>query len=454
MNSRITKRLPSKTKLSFGKTDSRYWADRIFKPISGAGKESPHWAMQLCFKAHRLSFGLRTGNKDAAARMARDIYQDLLTLGVEGARAKHRPERQKEPSTAATIGAWITAAEQVFDGRPATFGSYARSLRLIAGDILSVSKTRKRFAASKKSAYRAKIEEAPLSVLTAEAIQSWRIRFVGKAGKSPALQRTKKISANSLIRQARALFSKKMLKFITGIQHPDPIPFWECEMFPRESMRYNSSIDPAALFDAANRELSASDPDAFLVLLLAIGAGLRRGEIDKLLWRQVDFNGGLIRIEATEAGGLKSEDSAGAVPVEEEFIAVLRGYYAKATGPFVVGGTSGESESREWGQQYRCECVFKRLNAWLRLNGVNASKPLHTLRKEAGSIIATKSGIHAASRFLRHADIQVTAMHYADHKERVTVGIGNFLKLENSIESIQTISPPQNGPRPNVLEIL
>jgi hypothetical protein len=53
----------------------------------------------------------------------------------------------------------------VFDGRPATFGGYSRALRLIAGDILSVSKSKKRFAASKKSLYRAKIEEAPLSVL-------------------------------------------------------------------------------------------------------------------------------------------------------------------------------------------------------------------------------------------------------------------------------------------------
>ena len=136
MNSKITKRLPSESKLSFGKTDSRYWADRIFKPISGAGKESPHWAMQLCFKSNRLSFGLRTGNKDAAARMARDIYNDLLTLGVEGALAKHRPERQEEPFKAATIGAWIAAAEQVLDGGPATFGAYARSLRSIAGAIM------------------------------------------------------------------------------------------------------------------------------------------------------------------------------------------------------------------------------------------------------------------------------------------------------------------------------
>jgi hypothetical protein len=315
MNSKTATQLPLiSPKTKFSKTDSRYWTERIFKPVNSIGVESPHWMMRVAFKGKRLAFGLRTGNKDAAARIARDVYGDLLALGIEGTLQKHRPESQAEPGSQAIIGEWIAAAASVFDGRPATFGGYSRALRLIAGDILSVSKSKKRFAASKKSLYRAKIEEAPLSVLTPEAIQAWRIRFVAQAGKSPALQRTRKISANSLIRQARSLFSKKILKFITGVQHPSQIPFAGCEMFPRESMRYNSTIDPGALLQTANEELAITDPDAFLTLLLAIGAGLRRGEIDKLLWRQIDFQAGTIRIEATEVGGLKSEDSAGAVP--------------------------------------------------------------------------------------------------------------------------------------------
>jgi integrase len=205
-------------------------------------------------------------------------------------------------------------------------------------------------------------------------------------------------------------------------------------------MRYNSKIDPKALLQAATVSLSESDPEAFKALLLAIGAGLRRGEIDKLLWRQVDFKAGAIHVETTEAGALKSEDSAGSVPISEAFLAILRGCYAKANGPFVIGGRVGETDSREWGQLYRSEGVFNRLNAWLRANGVNTPKPLHTLRKEAGSLIATNSGIHAASRFLRHSDIQVTAMHYADHKERVTVDIGAFLEPENVVEMEASLS--------------
>jgi integrase len=416
---------------AFLKTDSRYWKTRLRKTKNGRGEESPNWSMPICFKLRRLTFSLRTPNKDAAAIEARNIYNDLVSLGVEPTLAKYRPDAPKVADFPSTIGAWIAAAEQVFDGRPSTFGGYARSLRLIAGDILSVSKSKKRFAGAKKSAYRTKIEEAPLTILTPEAIQAWRIRFVGKAGNNPALQRTKRISANSLIRQARSLFSEKMLKFIKGIQLPSPVPFHGCEMFPRESMRYNSTIDLEALFDAASRELLTEDSDAFVALLLGIGAALRRSEMDKLLWRQVDFASGVIRVEATEVGALKTEDSAGCVPIEEEVISILRGHYAKAKGPFVIGGADGDSGSREWGQMYRCGAVFDRLIAWLRRNGVNTPKPLHTLRKEAGSLIATNSGIYAASRFLRHADIQITAMHYADQKDRVSVGIGRWLSLNS-----------------------
>ena len=93
-----------------------------------------------------------------------------------------------------------------------------------------------------------------------------------------------------------------------------------------------------------------------------------------------------------------------------------------------------DASSRTWGHAYRCTPVFDFLTAWLRKQGVEGNKPLHTLRKEAGAMIATKKGIYAASRFLRHADIQVTAMHYADHKERVVVDMGALLTPENVTE--------------------
>ena len=120
------------------------------------------------------------------------------------------------------------------------------------------------------------------------------------------------------------------------------------------------------------------------------------------------------------------------MPIDVGLSSILHGFRAKALVQYVLEEGTGVTASRLWGQRYRCEDVFERLTRWLRSRGVEGAKPLHTLRKEAGSIIATKAGIYAASHFLRHADIQVTSMHYADHKERVTVDIGALLIRQNS----------------------
>ena len=294
-----------------------------------------------------MAFTLGTGNRDAAARIAAAIYLDFLVHGVEATVAKRRSQRA--PAGAVTIGDWISAASKVFDGKPATFGGYARALRFIASEILAVSKNKKRYGRTQAKVYRRQVDAAPLSILTPESIQAWRIRYIKQAGENPARQRSARISCNSAIRLARALFSRKVIKFISGVVLPDPLPFTGVEFYPRESMKYQSKLDPAALLQSATKHLSESDPESFKALLLALGAGLRRGEIDRLLWRQVDFVAGVIHVETTEAGGLKTEDSAGDVPIDSTLVSLLRGFRAKAHGQFVIEEGTGFTASRSLG---------------------------------------------------------------------------------------------------------
>ena len=290
--------------------------------------------------------------------------------------------------------------------------------------------------------YRRLIDAFPLSILTPQAIQAWRIGYVSERGTDPAKSRAARISANSTLRQAKSLFGKRIVKYAT-IKLPDPIPFSDVEFFPRESMRYHSKIDPAELMRAASAELAETDPDAFLALVLALGAGLRRGEIDRLLWRQVDSVTGIVHVQVTEVGGLKSADSAGAVAIDPTLASVLQGFKARSTGAYVIGGDDSEPENHTgWSRRYRCQNVFDRLVEWLRGHGVEGQKPLHTLRKEAGSLIATQHGILAASRFLRHADIQVTAQIYTDHKERVTVDMSAL--PPQILRNFHAIRPPDD----------
>src|SRR5215813_1857356 len=210
-----------------GKNDSRYWRSRIYRPINARGEASPHYSMRLQMRGERWSFSLGSGNAEAAARRAANVYTDFLTLGVEAALAKHRPQKATDGIT--TVGQWIEAARSVATVNPATFALYAAALRKIVGDIIRVKRNRKRFGprGGGAQAYRQAIDAGPLSLLSPEAIQKWRLEYVKRA-KTPAEQRSRMTSCNSTLRQARSLFGKKVARFVPS---PEPPPFQGVEFF-------------------------------------------------------------------------------------------------------------------------------------------------------------------------------------------------------------------------------
>jgi integrase len=91
-------------------------------------------------------------------------------------------------------------------------------------------------------------------------------------------------------------------------------------------MRYRSAIDAEKLTGAATAELSSDDPEAYKAFLLALGAGLRRIEIDRLEWSAFRWQHSVIRIEPTQHFDVKTEHSIGDVPVDPELLSILRGY--------------------------------------------------------------------------------------------------------------------------------
>jgi integrase len=422
------------TDSALSKGDSRYWTRR--------GKlkkhKSANYSFQVGFKGHRLTFSTRTGNKEAAAKIAAGIYRDLVNTGIEATVAKHRPEAKKSERVA-TVGEWIAAASGVSESNPATFTSYARALRKITGDVLAVKRSRKRFGPRSGGAasYRAKIDGAPLDILTPATVQKWRLAYVKRAT-NPAQERSRMTSCNSTIRQARSLFAGKVVRFLPDLRLPDPQPFMGIEFFPRQSAKYFSRIDPKELLQQAQTELASTDQPAFTAMLLALAAGLRRGEIDGLCWHQVDFDRQLIRVEPTERAGLKTSDSRDEVPIDEHVTAVLRGHFAngKRAADYVIEGDGGAGGQKKWGQHYRADAVFERLTIWLRKHGVAARKPLHELRKELGALVTAEHGIYAASRVLRHSNVATTAAHYTDLKTRPVVNVGSWLNRPENITSI------------------
>ena len=441
---------------ALGKNSAGFWASRIFKGRNDEGIVSPHYIMRVQFKGRRTTFSTGTGNKEAAAKIAAGIYSELLAVGWDATLAKHRPTNEPDPDLpppVASVGEWIAAARKLSEANASTFTSYSRALRKIVADILAVEKSKKRFGPKKGGAadYRAKIDAASLEVLTLTAVTKWRLEYVGMA-KTPAEQRSRKTSCNSTIRQARSLFGGTIKYYIlkdTKLQLPTPAPFdippelkgnkKKHPLFYKfQSAKYSSRIDAKTLLQDARRELAESEPAAFLAMLLAMSAGLRKGEIDSLQWYQVDFTRQLIRIEFTDAASLKSDKSCGDVPIDPNTIAILRGFHAKRTGAFVIEAEGAESGPKKWGQNYRAGAVFDKLNTWLRKHGVKAQKPLHELRKELGALITTKYGIFAAKEVLRHSDISTTARHYAEQKDRPVINVGGWLNDEEKIAQFPT----------------
>ena len=121
--------------LAYPKTDSRFWLPRLFR---WAG--SPNYSMRVQFRGRELSFSLRTGNKESAAKRAATIFGDLVHLGIESTIVKHRGPAVKAPERDVTIGDWISAASKVFDGKPATFGGYDAAALHRVGDLGCVQK--------------------------------------------------------------------------------------------------------------------------------------------------------------------------------------------------------------------------------------------------------------------------------------------------------------------------
>lgn len=426
-----------------GKNSAAYWQDRIYKDET-RGVEAAHYSMQVQFKGRRMTFTTGTSNKNAAAAGAAGIYKELLSLGVEGTLAKHRPQKAAKGDKVATVGEWIEGAREVSEAGETTFTCYARALRLIAGGVAELKKNKKRFGPKKggSTVYRDTIDAISLEALDPVAIQRWRLAYVKKA-KNPAKESSAKTSCNSTIRQARSLFAPKVIKFLPELRLPKPAPFHDVEFYERQHTKYVSKIDAPAIVEAAHIKLSKTDPQAFLCFLLAIGAGLRRGEIDTLCWHQIDFKRCQIEVATTEVASVKTDDSRGEIEIDEKTATLLQGFRALAKGKdkdYVIVAEGGEGK-RKWGQHYRADIPFKNLITWLRNYEQDGKKPLqkvqkpiHELRKELGALITQEHGIYAASRALRHSNVGTTAAYYADKKARTTISIGSFIKPENVVE--------------------
>ena len=414
----------------------RYWQQAVFQQSytwKGTKRNVGHWAVKVQHGGRRETIPLGTANKTVAANKAKKLYFYLQSSGWDEALFKFKPKSRWSDSSITTVGDFLQAAETVWSGNPRTISDYSRAFRQIVGDYFEIEGGRSKFdyRSGGRDAWVKRVERIKLREVTPDKVQKWKVDFLKRAGSNPIKKRAASISVNSLLRRSKSLFAPALLKFIK-LEIPCS-PFEGIAFEPRRSMRYQSSFDVESLIHAAQKDLPQ---ELFKIFLLAIMAGLRRNEIDKLEWQAFDWGKGVISIRATSHFAPKSEDSTGDVEVDSEVMELFRGYSAQKTSDFVIE-SAVSARSQGTYSHYRCQKHFDGLIKWLRDQGVEASKPLHTLRKEYGSQVCARHGIYAASHALRHADIAITSQHYLDKRQRATVGLGAFLVKPKNIVSIE-----------------
>ena len=427
------------------KTHSAYWKSRVRKPA-----ESVHFGVQIAFKGQRHRFPLNTANRETAADRARDRYLYLVANDWTATLAKFK-EQSVKAAKPVTVGALIKAATRLSSARTESLDTYSKALRRITAAVVGLENGRKYDFKRGSHEWRAKVDATGLDKLTPAKVLAWKQSFL-KSAKGPDERNRASITVNSLLRNSKALLSKKVLPFLRDeITLPAELWFQGIPLEEEPSMRYRSRIDAGEIMAAARAELALAKPEAFKCLLLTLICGLRRSEADSLEWSQINLEQGTLEVMDTEHKRLKSKDSAGVIGLDAELVAMMRGFKARALGAFVLETPlrARLALKAHKSRGYRCDATHETLIAWLKLKGVPGHRPIHTLRKEIGSIIATRDGIFKASRYLRHSDIRITAKLYADPKIPVTAGLGALLADVAEPGKVLTFQPePQIAPVP------
>lgn len=438
----VAQKSSSRHKRRMGKDHVDFWKSRLVKRTyehGGKTHQVSGWQVRIGHLGEREWFNTERDNRETAALRAREFYQCLVANGWAAARKKFKPAPETIiPANRLTVGEFFTAVERTGHLSPRTFTNYQTCFRSIIAGIFKVKGEDSRFdyrsrdqeaGKSGNQLWREQIDGRLLESITPELVTDWQRAFVAKVGNSPVKTAAARRTANSYVRCSRSLFSRDLVEKIRDITLPAISPFHGVRLLEAGSMRYVSKIDAAGMIASARSELKDQDPETYKAFLLGLFLGLRKGEIDLAEWVMVDWANSRLNLTETDYLHLKTDGSAASVDIDAEVLAELAAFKASSTGRFIIHANGRKPRTNSARAYYRCAPVFKKLNAWLRGKGVGSNKPLHELRKEVGAIIATKDGIYAASRFLRHTDITTTARHYSDHKTRISSGLGSLLTV-------------------------
>ena len=367
-----------------------YWMSRIFRPKylrDGKYIQVAEWFARIQHAGRREAVGLSTNLQEEGSRKAAHLYEAIRTKGWDEALREFSPERSN-PQIRTTVGDHIELANSILSVRDVSKLKYSYCLRRIATDIAGLNNDDPHKYDPAHKPWREKADKIKLAVLSPISISAWKTDFAKKAGTSPIDQTEARRNVNYYIRNARSLFGQKMQRKAKELGLPAFVnPFDGVGLEKEGSTRYISTIQADDLLKKAKKDLRKKDPDSWKVILAALGAGLRRAEIDGLGPHQLDPRGPTIHVMTHEYFETKTDESTGGVHVELDLLEELK-VNLDPTSVFVVEPQTPPADGPRAPGYYRCDRTFVRVTNWLRKNGVNSDSPIHVLRKEFGSVTA------------------------------------------------------------------
>lgn len=205
------------------------------------------------------------------------------------------------------------------------------------------------------------------------------------------------------VRKCSSLFKGKALAFYKSKGFSITNPFAAVET-PKVIIERYEPMD-RALYKKICACEGLSSSQAMIVKLAAM-LGLRRGEIQ--MAQKSWLTDSAFRIPDRLGGWIPKSGVGRKIPLLRDFKAMFDSLRGQSESPFLIVGTEKKS-----GDRLKPELAF--VVQWLRNLGVDDRKPLHLLRKEAGSLMATNhpQTIFAAKEFLGHSSVTTTEKHYA-----------------------------------------
>lgn len=436
--------------------DSEYWKKRLVRRAfvhEGKRRLAKDWSVRIQHAGKRQFFNLETANRSTAAARAKERYEFVKAHGWQAAEAefKHADEtaRVKAEKEALTVGGYLAkVAEVATRQEPRTLQVYGSCLRRVVGEIIA--------GGTGAKVKRDQIDATPLASITAHAVEKWKSARLRKCDGNPIQKETAETTINSILRQCRAVFGRKLVPKLrqAGVKLPEPLPFSGVDLFSEDtSGKFEPQVDPAELVRAAATELDgprktdenaadfAARQQCYLAFVLAFAAGLRKGEADTLQWSAVDLDAGKITVATTEFFKPKTRASKKPVQLDPETVKILRGFRARfPKDRFVLRSDMNPRPGIRY-SFYRAKATWNALGKWLLGQGVTDPKPIHYCRKAITALMAKRYGIFAAQRHARHTTPQVTARFYSDSEDSIAPGIGEFFNRNASDDGKKILSP-------------